>query len=144
MPTADLAPLGSQQASQYPRAGKRKLQMQPVETAHNLQVGRRHRTWQVVDTATADVQSFRLFRDCQVVLTADHRSALSNPALLSAPSKKLTLALRAPCGERNGSVLDCARKGAAVMILVACNPVKKHGPWVFARLRVVTPSGDPV
>src|SRR5450830_1608472 len=70
--------------------------------------------------------------------------ALSRPALLSAPSKKLTSALRAPCGERNGSALDCARKGAAVMILVACNPVKKHGPWVVARLRVVTPSGDPV
>lgn len=59
-------------------------------------------------------------------------------------SKKLISALRAPCGERNGSVLDCARKGAAVTILVACNPVKKHGPWVVARLRVVTPSGDPV
>ena len=118
--------------------------MQPVETSHDLQVARRHRTWQVVDTATADAQYFRLLCDRQIVLTVDHRFALSNPALLSAPSKKLNSALRAPCGERNGSVLDCARKGAAVTILVACNPVKKHGPWVVARLRVVTPSGDPV
>jgi hypothetical protein len=33
--------------------------------------------------------SFLLFRDCQVVLTVDHRLALSKPALPSAPSKKL-------------------------------------------------------
>ena len=59
-------------------------------------------------------------------------------------AEKLSSALRAPCGERNGSVLGCARKGAADTILAACNPVKKHGPWVVACLRVVTPSGDPV
>ena len=34
--------------------------MQPVETSHHLQVGRRHRTWQVVDTSTADMQNLRL------------------------------------------------------------------------------------
>src|SRR5450756_1313590 len=96
MPTADLAPLGSQQASQHPRAGKRKLQMQPVETAHNLQVGRRHRTWEVVDTATADAQYFRLLCDRQIVLTVDHRFALSNPALLSAPSKKSFSSVSSP------------------------------------------------
>src|SRR5207245_9526407 len=88
MPAADLAPLGSQQAPQHPRAGERKLQMQPVETPHDLQVGRRHRTWQVVDTATADAQNVGLLCDRQIVLTVDHRFALSNPALLSAPSKK--------------------------------------------------------
>jgi hypothetical protein len=68
MPTADLASLGSQQASQHPRAGKWKLQMQPVKTAHDLQVDRRHRTWQVVDTATADAQYFRLLCDRQIML----------------------------------------------------------------------------
>ena len=62
--------------------------MQPVETPHDLQVGRRHRTWQVVDTATADAQNVRLLCDRQIVFTVDHRFALSNPALLSAPSKK--------------------------------------------------------
>src|SRR5213595_1385382 len=62
--------------------------MQPVEASHHLQVGRRHRTWQVVDTATADAQNLRLLGDRQIVLTVDHRFALSNPALLSAPSKK--------------------------------------------------------
>jgi hypothetical protein len=39
--------------------------------------------------------SFLLFRDCQVVLTVDHRLALSKPALPSAPSKKLISALGA-------------------------------------------------
>ena len=76
--------------------------MQPVETAHDLQVGRRHRTWQVVDTAPADAQNVRLLGDRQIVLTVDHRFALSNPALLSAPSKKLCTALRAPCGIEMG------------------------------------------
>ena len=63
MPTADLAPLGSQQASQHPRAGEGKLQMQPVETSHNFQIRRRHRPRQVVDTATADAQDLRLLCD---------------------------------------------------------------------------------
>src|SRR5665213_1153725 len=60
MPTADLAPLGSQQASQHPRAGEWKFQMQSVEPPHHLKVGRRHRTWQIVDSATADAQNGRL------------------------------------------------------------------------------------
>src|SRR5471030_3460562 len=96
MPAADLAPLGSQQASQHPRAGKRKFQMQPIETSHDLQVARRHRTWQVVNTATADAKYFRLLRDRQIVLTVDHRFALSNPALLSAPSKKSFSSVSSP------------------------------------------------
>jgi hypothetical protein len=32
------------------------------------------------------------------VPAVDHRFALSNPALVSAPSKKLISAVRAPCG----------------------------------------------
>jgi hypothetical protein len=72
-----------------------------------------------------------------------HRARTFSLRGITAPKKNIS-ALRASCGDRNGSALDCARKGAAVMILVACNPVKKHGPWVVAHLRVVTPSGDPV
>jgi hypothetical protein len=48
------------------------------------------------------VQNLRLPGDRQIVLTVDHRFALSNPALLSAPSKKLSAALRAPCGIETG------------------------------------------
>ena len=88
VPTADLAPLGSQQPSQHPRAGEWELQMQLVEMPHDREVGVRHRPRQVVDAATADAQNLRLPGDRQIVLTVDHRFALSNPALVSAPSKK--------------------------------------------------------
>ena len=101
--TADLAPLGSQQASQHPRAGKGELQMQTVETPHDRKVGFRHRPRQIVDAATADVQSFRLLGDGQIVRALDHRFALSKPALPSAPSKKLSTARCAPCGIETGS-----------------------------------------
>src|SRR3990167_2287026 len=96
MPTADLAPLGSQQASQHPRAGEGQLQMQPVEAPHDREVGFRHRPRQVVDAATADVQSFRLLGDRQIMVTVDHRFALSKPALPSAPSKKSFSSVRSP------------------------------------------------
>jgi hypothetical protein len=88
VPTAELASLGSQQTAQHPRAGEGKLQMQPVETLHDGKVGVRHRARQIVDAAAADVQNLRLLDDRQIVLTVDHRFALSNPALVSAPSKK--------------------------------------------------------
>ena len=63
VPAADLAPLGGQQASQHARAGEGELQMQPVQTSHHLQVARRHRTRQIIHTATADVQSLCLLGD---------------------------------------------------------------------------------
>jgi hypothetical protein len=62
-----LAPLGHQQAAQHPRAGKGKLQMQPVETPHDGKVGFRHRQRQVVDAAAADTQNFSLLGDRQIV-----------------------------------------------------------------------------
>ena len=76
--------------------------MQPVETPHDREVGFRHRARQVVDTATADAQNFRLLGDRQIVLTVDHRFALSNPALLSAPSKKLSWRCAPPVGIETG------------------------------------------
>jgi hypothetical protein len=88
MPTADLAPLGSQQTSQHARTGEWVLQVQQIEAMHDRQLRLRHRPRQVIDTATTDVESFGLFADRQIVLAVNHRFALSNPALLSAPSKK--------------------------------------------------------
>src|SRR6202162_588977 len=96
MTAADLAPLGGQQASQHPRAGERELQMQPVETTHDGEVGFRHRPRQVVDTATANTQNLRLLRERQIVLAVDHRFALSKPALVSAPSKKSFSSVSSP------------------------------------------------
>ncbi len=61
--------------------------MQFVEPPHQREVGGRHRPRQIVHTATADAQNLRLLGDRQVVVTVDHRFALSNPALVSAPSR---------------------------------------------------------
>ena len=94
--TADLAPLGRQQASQHPRAGERELQVQSVETPHDRKVGFRNRPRQVVDAATADTQDLRLLRDRKIVFAVDHRLALSKPALVSAPSKKSFSSVSSP------------------------------------------------
>src|SRR5258708_8855177 len=96
MPAADLAPLQSQQASQHPRTGEGILQMQSVETPHDREIDVRHRARQVIDAAPADVQSLCLPGDRQLVLTVDHRFALSNPALVSAPSKKSFSSVSSP------------------------------------------------
>jgi hypothetical protein len=55
MPAADLAPFGSQQASQHPRAREGELQMQLVEAPHDREVGARHRTGQIINAAAADL-----------------------------------------------------------------------------------------
>src|SRR5207237_2841867 len=94
--------LGRQQTAQHPRPCEWDLQMQPVETPHDRKIGLRHRTRQIVDAAAADAQNLRLPGDRQIVLTVDHRFALSNPALVSATSKKLISALHAPCGIETG------------------------------------------
>src|SRR5688500_11904994 len=96
MPAPDLAPLARQQASQHPRTREGELQMQPVEPSHDREVGVRHRPRQVVDAAAADAQNLGLPRDRQVVFAVDHRFALSNPALVSAPSKKSFSSVSSP------------------------------------------------
>src|SRR3981081_4378353 len=96
MTTADLAPLVHQQASQHPAPRERELQMQSVEMPHDRKIGFPHRARQIVDAATADVQSPRLLGDRQIVRTVDHRFALSKPALLSAPSKKSFSSVSSP------------------------------------------------
>ena len=96
MTAPDLAPFGHQQAAQHPRAGEGKLQMQPVKTPHDRQVGLRHRSRQVIDAAAADAQNLGLLGDRRIVRAVDHRFALSNPALLSAPSKKSFSSVNSP------------------------------------------------
>jgi hypothetical protein len=70
--------------------------VQPIETLHDHQIGVRHRARQIVDAAAADLQSLRLPGDRQIVSTVDHRFALSNPALVSAPSKKSFSSVNSP------------------------------------------------
>src|ERR1019366_4895962 len=96
MPAADLASLQSQQASQHTRTGEGILQVQPIETLHDRQIGGRYRARLIINAAAADLQNFRLPGDRQIVLTVDHRFALSNPALVSAPSKKSFSSVSSP------------------------------------------------
>src|SRR6202045_2343209 len=70
--------------------------MQPVETAHDCKVRLRHLPRPVVDAAAADAQNLRLLGDRQIVRAVDHRFALSNPALVSAPSKKSFSSVSSP------------------------------------------------
>src|SRR5262249_53057858 len=88
MTPADLAPFGSQQAAQHPRACERELQMQLAEPPHQRKVCGRHRRRFVVDAAPADAEERCLLRQRKPVGTVDHRFALGNPALPSARSKK--------------------------------------------------------
>src|SRR5713226_2103332 len=62
--------------------------MQLVDPPHHRQIGRRHRPDPVVEAASAQLQERRLPGQRKLVLTVDHRFALSMPALLSAPDKK--------------------------------------------------------
>ena len=48
-----------------------------------------------------------------------------------------------PVGRETAGGLSLSWEGAAVGFLVASDPVKKHGPWAVASLRVATSSDDP-
>src|SRR5579863_7187279 len=96
MAPADLETLAAEQIAQHPAAGERVVQMQLVDLPHPPQVGFRDRPRLVVDAAAADAQRFRLLLDGKIMLGVDHRLALSNPALVSAPSKKSFSSVRAP------------------------------------------------
>src|SRR5207253_10130460 len=87
---------GSQQDSQHPRAREGKLQMQLVDPPHQRKVCGGHRARQVVGATTADVQRLGLLGDRKVMVTVDHRFALSKPALPSAPSKKSFSSVSSP------------------------------------------------
>ena len=88
MAPADRDALPVQEVAQHPAAGKRVVEMQFVEAAHDPQILGRSWPGFVIDGAPADAERLGLPGDRQVVLTVDHRLALSNPALVSAPSKK--------------------------------------------------------
>src|ERR1700761_3248522 len=62
--------------------------MQFVDPAHPREVGRRHRFRLVIDRRARDPQQPCLGGKRQCVASVNHRFALSNPALLSAPDKK--------------------------------------------------------
>jgi hypothetical protein len=88
VPAADLDALQAQQVAQHAAARERVLQVQLVDAAHQRQLGLGDRLGVVVHRAPADAQQLGLPLDRQFGFTVDHRFALSNPALVSAPSKK--------------------------------------------------------
>ena len=72
------------------------FQVQRVDLAHERQIGRADRLGQVVDRAPTDVQQPGLARDGKLVVSVNHGFALSNPALVSALSKKSFSSVNAP------------------------------------------------
>ena len=96
MTPADLAPIGSQQTAQHPRPCEGELHVQPVDLLHESEIGRRHRARQVIHRAARDADDLGLLRDAQRMISVDHRLALSNPALVSAPSKKSFSSVSSP------------------------------------------------
>ena len=80
--------LAPQHAEQHACAHEWMVQVQRIDYAHQCQIGVADRSGQVVHRAPVDAQQFGLPLDGQIVLTVDHRLSLSNPALVSAPSKR--------------------------------------------------------
>ena len=97
---------------------------------HDREIGIRHRARQIINAAAADLQNFRLPGDRQIVLAVDHRFALSNPALLRAPSKKSFSSVSSP-------ILACSdftsMAGAAGAMLPSRKLRKRHPPTGFSR-----------
>ena len=108
---SDVDALVSEQVAQHPAARERVLQVQLVDAPHQLQVRFADRLEVVVHRAAADVQQLGLALDGQLVVTVDHRLALSNPALVSAPSKKSFSSVSCPifAGSVSKPVATCHR-----------------------------------
>ena len=67
------------------------LQVQLIDSAHERQVSIADGPRPVIDRATAEIEQLGLTRHAQWMFTVDHRFALSNPALVSAPFQKIVL-----------------------------------------------------
>src|SRR5690606_4900515 len=77
-------------------ASKRNLRGSNRDVTHQGKVAIRHRTWRIVDAATAEAEKLRLARDGEFVLAVDHFFPPSNPALPSAPDKKSFSSVSSP------------------------------------------------
>src|SRR5207245_6908420 len=77
-------------------ASKGIVHVQLIHPPHQDQIARRHRPWQIVHAAPADVQNLGLLGHRQAVLAVNHLLALRMPALMSAPSKKSFSSVSSP------------------------------------------------
>jgi hypothetical protein len=101
---SDHYALSLEQAHQHARAGKRMLQVQLVDAAHERKIRGTQRARRVVRTGSADADQRDLPGNPQGVGTINHFFALSRPALPSAPAAPNTSAARS-CNCRFHSVI---------------------------------------
>jgi hypothetical protein len=114
-------------ATSAPREGE--LQRQPVDLAHEFEIGCGCRARQVIHRAARDACGFGLFRDSQRMTTVNHRLAPSNPALVSAPSKKSFSSVNSP-------ILACklfkaTLEAAASFFSLPNDPAAPSRSWAF-------------
>jgi hypothetical protein len=86
----------AQQALQHATSGKRAIEMQLIDPPHQGKIGSRHWARQIIDASLADTMRFGLPGGREFVLAVDHIFALSNPALVSAPSKNSFSSVSSP------------------------------------------------
>ena len=88
MPPPNRMAFSPEQIAQHPGTGKRMVQMEFVDPTHPCQVRGRHRRRRGGRGRPREHQKLALPNNWQGVSSVDQRFALSNPALVSAPSKK--------------------------------------------------------
>ena len=88
MAASGVEALPRQLVAQHARTHEGMLQVQLINPAHERQIGCADRTGQVIDRTPTDVEQFGLTCNAEVVISVNHGFALSNPALVSALSKK--------------------------------------------------------
>ena len=103
--------------------------MQPVELAHEFEIGGRYRARQVVHGAARDAGGFGLLNNRQIVLPVNHRFALSNPALVSAPSKKSFSSVNSPIFACK--LFRSTLEAAASPLSLPNNPAAPSKSWAF-------------
>src|SRR5208282_5352289 len=99
-----------QLVAQHSCAHEGMLQVQFVNPAHQRQISRTDGSGQVVHRASADIQQLGLTGDTEVVVSVDHGFALSNPALVSACSKKSFSSVSCPilaCSGTKSTAASC-------------------------------------
>jgi hypothetical protein len=85
---ANVNTLALQLPAHHASSHERVLQMQLINASHERQIDLIGRTWLVIHRTAAYLQQTGLTHHAQGVLSVNHRFALSNPALVSALSKK--------------------------------------------------------
>ena len=88
MLTSNNNPFSVQLISQHPRSHERILQMQFIQSAHERQIRGMMCFGLIIDSAAAYPDQLRLSCNGERMGSVYYRLALSNPILVSAPSKK--------------------------------------------------------